>query len=149
MHTSKSFFFSKVVKSIWNDLESDESKEKSNFKFFRFYFLSYGHFCDVITPIFDEFFTKTHVWPNVNLFTLMCEQIYGEFPTFLFLNSHLLQPRHFYRLSAYRILKLFSFVILLNQPEVRICYNFLAINFLVVTPRSIFCVRRELDVRYF
>ena len=24
-----------------------------------FYFVSYGHFCDVITPIFDEFFTIT------------------------------------------------------------------------------------------
>ena len=41
------------------DLESAESKEKSNFSFSNFYFSSYGHFCDVITPIFDEFFTIT------------------------------------------------------------------------------------------
>ena len=46
------------------------------------------------------------------------------------------------------ILKLFSLLIVLNQPEVRICYSFLAIDLLVVTTRSIFCVKRELDVRY-
>ena len=40
-----------------------ESKEKSNFRFVRFLFfelwLFFGYFCDVITPIFDEFFTIT------------------------------------------------------------------------------------------
>ena len=41
------------------------------------------------------------------------------------------------------ILKLFSLFIILNQPEVRICYSFLAIDFLIVTPRSRFCVKRE------
>ena len=75
--------------------------------------------------------------------------IYGEFPTFLFLNFHLSQPQNFYRLFAYRIVNLFSFLIALNQPEVRIGYSFLAINFLVVTPRYIFCVKRELEVRVF
>ena len=75
-------------------------------------------------------------------------QINGEFPTLLFLNSHLSQSQNFYQLSAYRILKLFSLLIVLNQPELRICYSFLAINFLVETPRSIFCVKRQLNVRY-
>ena len=45
------------------DAESTESKEKSNFRFFRFLFFElwsfFDHFCDVITPIFDEFFTIT------------------------------------------------------------------------------------------
>ena len=36
------------------DPESAESKEKSNFRFFDLW-----SFCDVITPIFDEFFTIT------------------------------------------------------------------------------------------
>ena len=29
-------------------------------------FSSYDHFCDVITPIFDEFFPKTHLWPSLS-----------------------------------------------------------------------------------
>ena len=37
------------------DAESAESKENKISNFFDFYFSSYGHFCDVITPIFEEF----------------------------------------------------------------------------------------------
>ena len=29
-------------------------------------FSSYDHFCDVITPIFDELFPKTHLWPSLS-----------------------------------------------------------------------------------
>ena len=51
-------------------------------------------------------------------------------------------------LSIICLRDLFSLLIVLNHSEVRICYSFLAIDFLVVTPRSIFCIKRELDVRY-
>ena len=37
--------------------ESAESKEKLSFRFL--FFSSNGHFCDVITPIFNEFFMIT------------------------------------------------------------------------------------------
>ena len=53
------YFFSKSIQIYMKDPESVESKEKSNFRFFRFLFLELwsfiGHFCDVIIPIFDEF----------------------------------------------------------------------------------------------
>ena len=138
-----------------------------------FYFLSYGHFCDVITPISYEFFTKTHLWPSLSFlfpnkymlnishwnrsinedFSYFQRGLFNKFLEnfFHFYFWILIYPNYriFYRLSANRILKLFSLSIVLNRPEVRICYSFLAINFLVVTPRSIFCVKQELVVRYF
>ena len=47
------------------DAESAESKENSNFKLFRFSFFElwsfFGHFYDVITRIFGEFFTITRI----------------------------------------------------------------------------------------
>ena len=45
------FFFKSVQ---IKDAKCAESKEKSNLRFFYFYFSSYGHFCDVIIPIFDN-----------------------------------------------------------------------------------------------
>ena len=41
----------KVDQIYKKDPQSAESKEKSNFRFL--FFSSYGHFCDVIIPIFD------------------------------------------------------------------------------------------------
>ena len=56
-HASKMIFFFSSDQIYKKGPESAGSREKLNFRFFQFHFLSYGSFCDVITPIFDEFFT--------------------------------------------------------------------------------------------
>ena len=67
------FFFSKVLKFTWKMRNRLNRKKNQISGFSNFYFLSYGHFCDVITPIFDEFFTKTHLWPSLSfLFPNRC-----------------------------------------------------------------------------
>ena len=52
-------FFSNVFKFTWKMRYVLNRKKNLIFRFFRFYFLSYGHFYDVITPIFNEFFIIT------------------------------------------------------------------------------------------
>ena len=54
------------------DPQSAESKEKENFWFFSIsifrVMVIFGHFCDVITTIFDEFFTITREKKSENRF---------------------------------------------------------------------------------
>ena len=45
---------SKVVKSTWKFWSRLNRKKSQISDFSDFYFSRYGHFCDVITPIFDE-----------------------------------------------------------------------------------------------
>ena len=69
--------FSKFKKKLnkieiyMKDPESAEIKEKSNLRFFRYLFLSYGHFCDVITSIFDEFSAITRKIETGEFFLLL------------------------------------------------------------------------------
>ena len=48
------------------DADLAESREKSNFRFFQFLFFElwsfFYHYCDVITPIFDDFFRSGQVY---------------------------------------------------------------------------------------
>ena len=54
------------------DLESAESKEKLNFQFLFFELWSFfSHVCDVITPIFDSFFTITRKIKIEKLFFIL------------------------------------------------------------------------------
>ena len=56
---------------IFNKLLNQKKNQISDLS--NFYFSSYGQFYDVITPIFDEFFTKTHLWPSLSfLFPNRC-----------------------------------------------------------------------------
>ena len=56
------------------DVELAESKEKSNFRFVQFLFFElwsfFGYFCNVITPIFDEFFTITRKIKSEHFFII-------------------------------------------------------------------------------
>ena len=46
-----------LIRFLWMMRNALNRKGKIIKKFSDFYFSSYDHFCDVITPIFDEFFT--------------------------------------------------------------------------------------------
>ena len=67
------FFSSEMFKLTWKMRNELNQKKNQILDFSDFYFSSYSHFCDVITPIFDEFFTKTHLWPTLSfLFPNRC-----------------------------------------------------------------------------
>ena len=67
-------FFSIVVKFTWK-IRNRLNRKKNQIS--DFYFSSYGHFCDVITPIFDEFCMGTYVYIRIKYnFFFKNRQIY-------------------------------------------------------------------------
>ena len=52
IHIQNQNFISKEVKFTWK-MRNVLNRKKNHFS--DFYFSSYGHFCDVIDPIFDKF----------------------------------------------------------------------------------------------
>ena len=53
-------FSGKIHRKLgWWHHKNDHNSKNKNLRFFRFYFSNYGHFCDVSTPISNEFFTIT------------------------------------------------------------------------------------------